>query len=101
IAARDWWRRQLVEQRYLDICRTPVRAAPPLERWILDSPDLKPVHRTCVILRYVYGMTRREIASKTGLNETQVKGYLQYALELLRRTYIAGQQGMNPDRQLG
>lgn len=84
--ARDYWRRQLVEQRYLATLAAPVTAeAPRLERWILENEDLKPVHRTCLMLRYVYGMTRREIASKTGLSETQVKGYLQYALEILRR----------------
>jgi RNA polymerase sigma-70 factor (ECF subfamily) len=86
--ARDLWRRRAVEQRYAGQFRDPpVDQAPPLERWILDSPDLKPVHRTCVMLRYVYGMTRREIAARTGLTETQVKGYLQYALTLLRKQF--------------
>jgi RNA polymerase sigma-70 factor (ECF subfamily) len=85
--ARDLWRRQAVEQRYAaELPRTPAGGSPPaLERWILDSPGLKPVHRTCVMLRYVHGMTRAEIASRTGLSEAQVKGYLQYALVLLRR----------------
>lgn len=87
--ARDHWRRQAVEQRYLATLDEPVAQAeaPALERWILESPDLKPVHRTCLMLRYVHGMTRAEIASSTGLSETQVKGYLQYALELLRKSY--------------
>jgi RNA polymerase sigma-70 factor (ECF subfamily) len=58
-----------------------------LEQWILEGAGLKPVHRTCVMLRYVYGMTRAEIATETGLSETQVKGHLQYALELLRKAY--------------
>ena len=86
--ARDHWRRQAVEQRYLKSLEEPIASDPqPLERWILESGDLKPVHRTCLMLRYVHGMTRAEIASRTGLSETQVKGYLQYALELLRKTY--------------
>jgi RNA polymerase sigma-70 factor (ECF subfamily) len=88
--ARDHWRRQAVEQRYLaTLDEEPVarEEAPALERWILESPDLKPVHRTCLMLRYVHEMTRAEIASTTGLSETQVKGYLQYALELLRKSY--------------
>jgi len=85
--ARDHWRRQAVEQRYLETLDPPVTEPPPLERWILESPGLKPVHRTCVMLRYVQGMTRSEIASRLGLSETQVKGHLQYALELLRKTY--------------
>jgi RNA polymerase sigma-70 factor (ECF subfamily) len=87
--ARDHWRRQAVEQRYLESLDPPVADPPPLERWILDSPDLKPIHRTCVMLRYVHGMSRTEIASTLGLTEMQVKGYLQYALQLLRKTYKA------------
>jgi RNA polymerase sigma-70 factor (ECF subfamily) len=39
------------------------------------------------MLRYVYGMTRAEIARQTGLSETQVKGHLQYALTLLRKAH--------------
>lgn len=86
--ARDLWRRRAVEQRYAEqLGDRPTAPAPPLERWLLDDPALKPVHRTCVKLRYVYGMTRAEIASHTGLTETQVKGHLQYALTLLRRQF--------------
>lgn len=90
--ARDYWRKQAVEQRYLETLDPPVAEAPPLERWILESPGLKPVHRTCLMLRYVHGMTRAEIAAKTGLTDMQVKGALQYALELLRRTYQKTEQ---------
>jgi RNA polymerase sigma-70 factor (ECF subfamily) len=86
--ARDYWRRQAVEQRYLQSLEEPIASEPhPLERWMLESADLKPVHRTCLMLRYAHGMTRAEIASRTGLSEMQVKGYLQYALELLRKAY--------------
>jgi len=87
--ARDWWRRQAVEQRYADRVgeRRPNVAEPAIERWILEAGDLKPIHRSCVMLRYVYGMTRAEIARKTGLSETQVKGHLQYALTLLRKAH--------------
>ena len=35
----------------------------------------------------ILGMTRAEIADKTGLSETQVKAHLQYGLELLRKAY--------------
>jgi RNA polymerase sigma-70 factor, ECF subfamily len=88
--ARDWWRRRMVEQRYADqYASQPVQPPPPLEGWILDSRDLKPVHRTCLMLRYVHGMTRSEIAAQTGLSETQVKGHLQYALTLLRKAHGA------------
>ena len=86
--ARDWWRRQQVEQRYLErTSEPPVAPALPLEEWTLESADLKPVHRTCIMLRYVHGMTRVEIAAALSLSETQVKGYLQYALTLLRKQH--------------
>lgn len=85
--ARDLWRRRMVEQRYAEQVGRPVPPAPPLEGWILECRDLKPVHRTCLILRYVHGMTRTEIAAETGLSETQVKGHLQYALTLLRKAH--------------
>jgi RNA polymerase sigma-70 factor, ECF subfamily len=89
--ARDWWRHQAVEQRYLEqLAEAPVQEALPLERWMLESADLKPIHRTCVILRYVHGMARAEIAARTGLTETQVKGHLQYALTLLRKAHATG-----------
>jgi RNA polymerase sigma-70 factor (ECF subfamily) len=91
--ARDVWRRQTVEQRYAEsFVDSPTAQEPALGRWILESGELKPVHRTCLMLRYVQGMTRAEIAVKTGLNETQVKGHLQYALQLLRKTYQSGRQ---------
>ena len=42
------------------------------------------------MLRYVQGMTRAEVAAALELTETQVKGYLQYALKLLRKTHAPG-----------
>ena len=87
--ARDLWRHEVVEHRHAEALAAPAVAPTglPLEQWILEGAGLKPVHRTCVMLRYVHGMTRAEIAAETGLSETQVKGHLQYALELLRRAY--------------
>jgi RNA polymerase sigma-70 factor (ECF subfamily) len=89
--ARDLWRHQLVEERYaVDKKPADPPTAPPassLEEWILESAGLKPVHRLCVMLRYVSGMTRAEIAVETGMSETQVKGHLQYALSLLRKAH--------------
>jgi RNA polymerase sigma-70 factor (ECF subfamily) len=88
--ARDLWRRRLVEQRYAEQASAAPVAAPdptPLERWIAESGDLKPVHRVCLMLRYGAGMSRTEIAAATGLSDTQVKGYLQYALTLLRKAH--------------
>jgi RNA polymerase sigma-70 factor (ECF subfamily) len=89
--ARDLWRRKTVETRVLEglaMTETAV-TEPPLERWILASAELRPVHRTCLMLRYVHDMTRAEIAAKLGLTETQVKGHLQYGLTLLRKAYRA------------
>jgi RNA polymerase sigma-70 factor (ECF subfamily) len=87
--ARDLWRRRVVEQRVLEDFPAP-RAAdgePALERCILEGGGLRPVHRACLILRYVHEMTRAEIAAKLGLTEMQVKGHLQYGLVLLRKAY--------------
>lgn len=90
--ARDLWRHQAVEQRYAEQFSEPPAVQPgPMEQWILDSPELTPVQRTCLMLRYVHGMTRAEIASKTGLRETQVKGHLQYALVVLRKRHGGSQ----------
>jgi RNA polymerase sigma-70 factor, ECF subfamily len=84
--AIDYWRRAAVEQRHLESMPS---IEPPadrsLERWIGDIDALKPVHRACLILRYVHGMERAEIARRLGLTENQVKGSLQYALTILRR----------------
>jgi RNA polymerase sigma-70 factor (ECF subfamily) len=89
--ARDLWRHQEVEQRYADERPDEVAAEPQdLERWIFEHADLKPIHRTCILLRYVHGLTRTEIAEATGLTETQVKGHLQYGLTLLRKAYLKG-----------
>jgi RNA polymerase sigma-70 factor, ECF subfamily len=86
--ARDLWRRRVVERRSIAQLAAPRVVQPAsLEAWVLECSDLKPVHRTCLMLRYVYGMTRAEIADTTGLSEIQVKGHLQYGLKLLRQAY--------------
>lgn len=92
--ARDLWRHQAVEQRYAKhVAGEGAVEQPPLERWLLESAELKPVHRTCIMLRYVHGLARAEIAETMGLTETQVKGHLQYGLSLLRKAYNKGSAG--------
>jgi RNA polymerase sigma-70 factor (ECF subfamily) len=85
--ATDYWRRQAHERDFLATGGQPApRAAQEtVEMWVTRNASLKPIHRVCIILRYVYGMTRTEIARQVGLTENQVKGHLQYALTLLRR----------------
>jgi len=96
--ARDLWRRRAVEQRYAEqLAQRPRFEAPPLQDWILQSADLKPIHRTCLALRYVCGLNRAEIADKTGLTEMQVKSCLQYGLELLRKTYRISEKEVQGD----
>lgn len=83
--ARDYWRHAQVEQRHLRQAAAPMIAPPaPMETLLLDSKVLKPVHRLCLMLRYLYGMSLSEIAAQTGMSETQVKGHLQYGRRLLR-----------------
>jgi RNA polymerase sigma-70 factor (ECF subfamily) len=84
--ARDLWRHQAVEQRFVEQSPGPA-VAEPVEPSLLDTVELRPIHRTCLMLRYSYGMSRAEIASQTGLTETQVRGHLQYALTLLRKAH--------------
>lgn len=96
----DYWRRVQLEQRhqnaeYRGASDVPVAsAAEPLgeeltgERWLLEQcTNLKPIHRACLLLRFVRGMTRQEVARELGLTDNQVKGALQYGLELLRKSY--------------
>jgi RNA polymerase sigma-70 factor (ECF subfamily) len=91
--AVDYWRRAQLEQRTVtEVREAPAsRAAPAigeqaLDAWLLERcKDLNSVHRACLLLRFVQGMTRAEIARELGLTENQVKGSLQYALELLRK----------------
>lgn len=87
--ATDFWRRSGVEQKYLAGLETePVGAGRPQHEfmdWLNSAPSLKPVHRAVLILRYVHGQERTEIAARLGLSETQVKGHLQYAHKLLRK----------------
>src|SRR5262245_32525867 len=87
--AIDHWRRLGTEKRYAQLLPEPDPQPAPADAGaalgLLSSAALKPVHRICLVLRYVHGMTRAEVAARTGLTEMQVKGHLQYALELLRR----------------
>lgn len=91
--ARDLWRRQVIEQGYLQsLTGKPDVAQAESDGGLLASPGLKAIHRVCLRLRYVDGLSRSEIASATGLSEIQVKGHLQYSLRLLR----AALQGQKP-----
>jgi len=88
--AIDRWRREKVERRYALYAEPPPPAqprepAPPVPPRLLESRALKPIHRLCLQLRYVQGLSRAEVATRLGLSEMQVKGHIQYARELLRR----------------
>ncbi|HKW62797.1 MAG TPA: sigma-70 family RNA polymerase sigma factor [Candidatus Acidoferrum sp.] len=84
--AVDHWRRASREELYAD---PPAEAATEFDSqlgtFLLENKALKPVHRVCLILRYVHGLTREEITKKLGMTDNQVKSALQYALELLRQ----------------
>jgi RNA polymerase sigma-70 factor (ECF subfamily) len=85
--AMDYWRHHALEERYSasQAPAAPVAPEPPFRSWLFENKALKPVHRLCLVLRYVHGLDREEIAQQTGLSETQVKGHLQYARQILRR----------------
>jgi RNA polymerase sigma-70 factor, ECF subfamily len=85
--AIDHWRRRTVEERYVNTLPAEP-ASPPTQASpfaLVDHPALKPVHRVCLRLRYGHGMTVAEVAAAVGLSDTQVKGHLQYARQILRR----------------
>jgi RNA polymerase sigma-70 factor, ECF subfamily len=85
----DHWRATARERCLEDQPEPSVPAAETDPAGLLIShPDLKPVHRACLILRYVHGMDRTEIAQYTGMTDNQVKSCLQYGLQLLRRTLV-------------
>lgn len=85
--AIDFWRRSALERRYHGGLEVEPTAPVPsrIEEWLDAVPALKPVHRACLILRYVHGLERTAIAARLGLTENQVKGHLQYAHQLLRK----------------
>jgi RNA polymerase sigma-70 factor (ECF subfamily) len=86
--AIDHWRQQQVHARHAAALEAPPSQEAtdtPFELWMAQSKVLKPIHRACLVLRYVHGLERVEIARRLGCSEVQVKGYLQYARELLRK----------------
>ena len=86
----DYWRKTATEQRYADLAPAQEAAPAPkldLQHWLRDEPTLKPIHRTCLVLHFVHGMDRVEIAERLGVSDTQVKGHLQYGLQLLRKAW--------------
>jgi Sigma-70, region 4 len=68
-----------------------------LDDLLAKCSSLKPIHRVCVILRFAQVMSHSEIAAQTGLTELQVKGNLQYALQLLRNT-LSDRRPLPPQR---
>jgi len=83
----DFWRRNALERKYsagLDP-EPKAETSSSIQEWLDAAPALKPVHRACLILRYVHGLERTAIAERLGLSDTQVKGHLQYAHQLLRK----------------
>ena len=91
--ATDYWRKGGVEQKYLAGLEAEPSTAGPrhdFQEWLDSAPSLKPIHRAVLILRYVHGHERAEIATRLGLTETQVKGHLQYAHKLLRKELSEG-----------
>jgi RNA polymerase sigma-70 factor (ECF subfamily) len=85
--AIDFWRKESRERQYL--ATMPADPAAPetfsMEMDLIRSKALKPIHRACLVLRYVHGMTLAEVAARTELSTGQVKGHLQYARHLLRK----------------
>jgi len=89
--AMDYWRRRQLERRLVEVAPQIAPAADRLPQWfeeMLAHSSLKAVHRTCLALRYLEGLTRSEIGARLGLSVTQVRGHLQYSLILLRNQLV-------------
>lgn len=89
--AIDYWRRRAVEERFAQTLPREPAVPPdtmPVDLGLIEHRSLKPVHRLCLRLRYGHGMTLAEVARASGLSETQVKGHLQYARQILRREFV-------------
>lgn len=94
--AVDHWRKQAVERRYAQEAQPTEEAPAPgrdVEEWLLNEPALKPIHRACLVLHFVHGMTRAEIGERLSISEVKVKGHLQYALQLLRKSWVSATTG--------
>jgi RNA polymerase sigma-70 factor (ECF subfamily) len=90
--AVDYWRKSAVERRYAQSAQPSERVPamePGIESWLMKEPALKPIHRVCLVMHFVHGMSRSEVGQRLGLSETQVKGHLQYALRLLRKAWTS------------
>jgi len=88
--ASNQLRRLGLERDYL--ASAPVTSHAPAaatEAGLFNHPALKPVHRICLILRYVHEMSLEEIAGRLNLSPVQVKGHLQYSKTLLRKELTA------------
>jgi RNA polymerase sigma-70 factor (ECF subfamily) len=90
--AIDYWRKSAVERRYVEsslVVESTPASEPGIEHWLLEEQALKPIHRACLVMHFVHGMSRSEVGERLGLSETQVKGHLQYALRLLRKAWTS------------
>ena len=89
--AAGYWRHRAVEQRYVERTTLEEQKAggePSTASWLFESKMLKPIHRICLVLRYIHDMDRADICKQTGLSDNQVKSCLQYARTLLRRQIL-------------
>jgi RNA polymerase sigma-70 factor, ECF subfamily len=92
----DYWRKTATELRYAAMTPAQETAAAPkvdLQTWLREEPTLKPIHRACLVMHFVHGMKRLEIAERLAISEIQVKGHLQYGLQLLRKAWDGANTG--------
>lgn len=90
--AIDYWRHEQHAQRVTaaEYAEPALDAQLDVQRLLARCTRLTPAHRACLLLRYMHGMSRAEIAAQTGLAEMQVKACLQYSLKLLKDEVVKG-----------
>lgn len=87
--AIDYWRRASREELCAEPpCEARMDTDLQFENFLEDNKSLRPMHRACLILRFVHGMSREEIAQNLGLTGNQVKSSLQYGVQLLRQEFF-------------
>ncbi len=66
--------------------------------------QLPPLHRSCLMLYVIKGLSQREVAQRLNIKETSVGSYLSRGREEFRQNYyrlLSGQRSTPPKRRIG
>jgi RNA polymerase sigma-70 factor (ECF subfamily) len=66
--------------------------------------QLPPIHRSCLMLYVIKGLSQREVAQRLNIKETSIGSYLSRGREEFRQNYyrlLSGQRSTPPKRRIG